>query len=93
MEKQHRISVSYYSQPERIPTLIEALNQQIVDQLKALAVIAGTTLLTRKAELVNYVHQQPRDCWSACGNSAITCNKPSFQKSFTAPTISATAVY
>ena len=27
----------YYSQPERIPTLIEALNQQTVDQLKALA--------------------------------------------------------
>ena len=49
----------YYNQPERIPTLLEALNQQIVDQLKALArLLPEQPVPTRKAELVSYVHQQ-----------------------------------
>lgn len=49
----------YYSQPDRIPTLVEALNHQTVDQLKALAsLLPAGTIPTRKAELVNYVHQR-----------------------------------
>lgn len=49
----------YYSQPEQIPTLNEALNIQTVDQLKALArLLPNGTVPTRKAELVNYVRQR-----------------------------------
>lgn len=49
----------YYSQPEYIPTLLEALNSHTVDQLKALAQLLPTgTIPTRKAELVNYVLQR-----------------------------------
>ena len=48
----------YYFQPDRIPTLLEALNNQVVDQLKALAnLLTGDKLPTRKAELVSYVQQ------------------------------------
>lgn len=49
----------YYSQPERIPTLLEALNNQTVDQLKVLAgLLPAGTIPNRKAELVNYVYQR-----------------------------------
>lgn len=49
----------YYSQPERIPTLLEALNSYTVDQLKALAqLLPDGTVPTRKAELVSYVLQR-----------------------------------
>ena len=49
----------YYSQPERIPTVLEALNHQTVEQLKALAsLLAAGSIPTRKAELVSYVQQR-----------------------------------
>ncbi|HIK13805.1 MAG TPA: helicase-associated domain-containing protein [Leptolyngbyaceae cyanobacterium M33_DOE_097] len=49
----------YYSQPERIPTLLEALNSHTVDQLKILAqLFSDGAIPTRKAELVNYVLQR-----------------------------------
>lgn len=49
----------YYSQPDYIPTLLEALNSHTVEQLKALAQLLPTgTVPTRKAELVNYVLQR-----------------------------------
>lgn len=49
----------YYKQPERIPTLLEALDHQTVDQLKALAqLLPEGKIPTRKAELVNYVRQR-----------------------------------
>lgn len=49
----------YYSQPDRIPKLVEALNHQTVDQLKALAQLLPTGQVpTRKAELVDYVQQR-----------------------------------
>ncbi len=49
----------YYSQPDRIPTLLEALNQQTVEQLKLLAgLLPAGTIPTRKAELVSYVQQR-----------------------------------
>src|SRR5512147_3283073 len=49
----------YYSQPERIPTLLEALNNQTVEQLKVLAgLLPAGTIPNRKAELVNYVYQR-----------------------------------
>ena len=48
----------YYSQPDHIPTVLEALNQQTVDQLKALTnLLPAGKIPTRKAELVSYVHQ------------------------------------
>jgi hypothetical protein len=48
----------YYSQIERIPTLLEALNQHTVDVLKKLAgLLPGGKSPTRKAELVDYIHQ------------------------------------
>jgi hypothetical protein len=48
----------YYSQPDQISKLIEALNYQTVDQLKALAnLLPEGKVPTRKAELVEYVHQ------------------------------------
>ena len=49
----------YDSQPEQIPTLLEALNHYTVDQLKALAqLLPNGAIPTRKAELVSYVHQR-----------------------------------
>lgn len=49
----------YYSQPEQIPTLLEALNNYTVDQLKALAqLLSNGTIPPRKAELVSYVLQR-----------------------------------
>ncbi|MBD1865360.1 MULTISPECIES: hypothetical protein [Trichocoleus] len=49
----------YYSQPEKIPTLLEALNHQTVDQLKALAqLLPGGKIPTRKAELVSHVMER-----------------------------------
>jgi hypothetical protein len=49
----------YYSQPEQIPTLLEALNNYTVDQLKALAqLLPDGAIPTRKAELVSYVLQR-----------------------------------
>ncbi|MBD1913153.1 MULTISPECIES: helicase-associated domain-containing protein [unclassified Leptolyngbya] len=49
----------YYSQPEQIPTLLEALNNCTVDQLKVLAqLLPSGTIPTRKAELVSYVSQR-----------------------------------
>ncbi len=49
----------YYSQPDHIPTLLEALNHQTVDQLKTLAnLLPAGNIPTRKAELVNSVHQR-----------------------------------
>ncbi|MBW4490852.1 MAG: helicase-associated domain-containing protein [Trichocoleus desertorum ATA4-8-CV12] len=49
----------YYSQPERISTLLEALNHQTVDQLKALAqLLPNGRIPTRKAELVSYVMER-----------------------------------
>lgn len=49
----------YYSQPDRIPRLVEALNHQTVDQLKALAqLLPKGQVPTRKAELVDYVQQR-----------------------------------
>ncbi len=49
----------YYTQPDRIPTLLEALNQQTIDQLKPLAgLLSAGTIPTRKAELVSYIHQR-----------------------------------
>lgn len=49
----------YYSQPEYIPTLSEALNNCTVEQLKVLAqLLPEGTIPTRKAELVSYVLQQ-----------------------------------
>lgn len=62
----------YYNQPERIPTLSEALNHQTVEQLKALAsLLSAGTIPTRKAELVNYIHQalqgkMLRQLWQQC---------------------------
>lgn len=48
----------YYSQPDHIPTLLEALNHQTVEQLKVLAELVNAGKLpTRKAELVSYVQQ------------------------------------
>ncbi len=48
-----------YAQPDRIPTVLEALNHQMVDQLKVLAnLLPAGKVPTRKAELVDYVHQQ-----------------------------------
>lgn len=49
----------YYSQPDRISTVVEALNHQTVDQLKALAdLLPAGKIPTRKAELVDYVSRQ-----------------------------------
>ena len=49
----------YYAQPDRIPTVLEALTHQTVDQLKVLAnLLPAGKIPTRKAELVDYVHQQ-----------------------------------
>ena len=49
----------YYNQPEKIPTLLEALNHQTVDQLKALAqLLPAGRIPTRKAELVSYVMER-----------------------------------
>ncbi len=62
----------YYTQPDRIPTLLEALNQQTVDQLKVLAdLLPRGTVPKRKAELVSYVHQYLqgtglRQVWTQC---------------------------
>ncbi|MGH2415779.1 MAG: hypothetical protein ACRDEA_19225, partial [Microcystaceae cyanobacterium] len=62
----------YYTQPDRILTLIEALNNQTVDQLKALAgLLPAGTLPTRKAELVDYVYQRMqgkslKQLWEQC---------------------------
>ncbi len=48
----------YYSQIDRIPTLLDALNQHTVDVLKKLAgLLPGEKSRTRKAELVDYIHQ------------------------------------
>lgn len=52
-------TMPYYSQPERIPTLLEALNNQNVEQRKALArLLPDRTIPTRKAELVSDVMQR-----------------------------------
>lgn len=62
----------YYSQPDRIPTLLEALNHQTVDQLKALAgLLPAGTMPARKAELVDYVYQRMqgkalKSLWEQC---------------------------
>jgi len=49
----------YYSQPDHIPTLSEAINNYTVDQLKALAKLLPDGFIpTRKAELVSYVLQR-----------------------------------
>ena len=49
----------YYSQRDRIPTVLEALNHQTVEQLKALAsLLAAGSIPSRKAELISYVLQQ-----------------------------------
>lgn len=49
----------YYSQPERIPTLLEALNGHTVDQLKILVkLLPNGNVPTRKAELMSYVMQR-----------------------------------
>lgn len=62
----------YYSQPDRIPTLLEALNNQTVDQLKALVgLLPAGKIPTRKAELVSYVHQHLqgkglKQIWNQC---------------------------
>ena len=62
----------YYSQPEKIPTLLEALNHQTVDQLKALAqLLPDGRIPTRKAELVTYMMERMqgkslRSLWQQC---------------------------
>lgn len=62
----------YYSQPERILTVLEALNHQTVEQLKALAsLLAAGSIPPRKAELVSYVQQRLqgeslRRLWEQC---------------------------
>ena len=62
----------YYSQPDRILSLLEALNNQTVDQLKAVAgLLPAGKIPIRKAELVNYVHQYLqgeglRQTWNQC---------------------------
>jgi len=49
----------YYAQPNNIPTLLEALNHQTVDQLKALVgLLPAGSIPSRKAELVDYVYQR-----------------------------------
>ncbi len=49
----------YSAQPDRIPTALEVLNHQTVEQLKALASLQVVgSIPARKAELINYVWQQ-----------------------------------
>ena len=65
----------YYSQPERISTVLEALNHQTVEQLKALAsLLAAGSIPPRKAELVNYVQQRMQGeslqrLWEQCDHT------------------------
>ncbi|HEY9693897.1 MAG TPA: hypothetical protein V6D15_16965 [Oculatellaceae cyanobacterium] len=67
--------MGYYSQPERIPTLLEALNNLTVDRLKALAnIFSDEKIPTRKAELVSYIHQQLKgeylqSLWQQCDST------------------------
>ena len=67
--------MGYYSQPERIPILLEALNNLTVDRLKALAsLLSGGKIPTRKAELVSYIHQQLKgeylqSLWQQCDST------------------------
>lgn len=62
----------YYNQPDRIPTVLEALNHQTVEQLKALASLQATSNIpSRKAELINHVWQQMQgealqNLWKQC---------------------------
>ena len=62
----------YYSQIDRIPTLLEALNIHTVDVLKKLAgLLPEGKSPTRKAELVEYIHQSlegstPIRLWGQC---------------------------
>ena len=49
----------YNFQRDRIPTVLDALNQQTVEQLKALgSLLAAGSIPSRKAELVSYVLQR-----------------------------------
>jgi mannose/cellobiose epimerase-like protein (N-acyl-D-glucosamine 2-epimerase family) len=65
----------YYSQPDRIPTVLEALNHQTVEQLKALAsLLAAGSIPSRKAELVSYVQQRMQGeslqrLWEQCDHT------------------------
>ncbi len=62
----------YYNQPERIPTVQEALNQHTVDILKKLAsLLPGGKVPTRKNELVDYIlpyiqGQSLKQLWVQC---------------------------
>jgi len=62
----------YYAQPIYILTLLEALEHQTVDQLKALArLLPAGSIPTRKAELVDYVNQRMqkeslKPLWEQC---------------------------
>jgi hypothetical protein len=64
--------MAYYSQPDSIPRLSEALNQLTVDQLKSLAgLVSEGKLPLRKADLVNSICQQMegdalRRVWQRC---------------------------
>jgi hypothetical protein len=65
----------YYFQRDRIPTVLDALNQQTVEQLKALAnLLAAGSIPSRKAELVSYVLQRMQGeslqrLWEQCDHT------------------------
>jgi hypothetical protein len=64
--------MSYYNQPDRIPTLQEALNAQTVDVLKKLAsLLPGSKVPTIKAAIVEYIQNHLKgkslqDLWEKC---------------------------
>jgi len=65
----------YYTQPDHIPTVLEGLNHQTVEQLKVLAsLLPAGNIPTRKAELVSYLQQRLqgkslRCLWEQCDHT------------------------